>query len=139
MGEMADMALEECIDMEAMRDDYVNSYMGIQEAYDIGFIDEMGVEQKGIQDAWNRSEIPTYENIAKELEVEELKLTNAALTSSSKKSTINTEKPFPICFVCHNFMKRRRGSFGLFYFCTCTEQNTISDKAWQNTEIYKKY
>jgi len=37
----------------------------------------------------------------------------------------------PICSVCNKSMNSRMGIYGLFYFCTCKGQNTISDKTWK--------
>jgi hypothetical protein len=53
MGEMADMALEDTQTMEFLRDDFASGNMDILEAYEHGFVDEQGVEQEGMQRAWD--------------------------------------------------------------------------------------
>lgn len=44
MGEMADMTLDEVMDMEEMRFEYRSGRMNPSEAYDAGIIDEHGAE-----------------------------------------------------------------------------------------------
>lgn len=58
MGEMADMALEHVLDEEFSRIDYVMGDMSQQEAYDRGYIDELGYEQEGISQAWKNAPNP---------------------------------------------------------------------------------
>jgi hypothetical protein len=44
MGEMADAALNEVMDMEDLRHDYRMGQVSTEEAYDAGIIDEHGAE-----------------------------------------------------------------------------------------------
>jgi hypothetical protein len=53
MGEMADMFLEDVQTTEFLRDDFASGNMDILDAYEHGFVDEMGVEQEGMQRAWD--------------------------------------------------------------------------------------
>lgn len=45
MGDMADMALEQVETMESLRLEYRTGNMDAEEAYDLGFIDELGYEE----------------------------------------------------------------------------------------------
>jgi hypothetical protein len=128
MADMADFALDSVINMENLRDQYVSGDMGMEDAYDNGFIDEQGVEQGGIQDAWDRYEIPTKSNIDNQLRhaIKDFEISNFRSQSESIPKTCN-----PTCNVCKDEMLSRMGKFGKFYFCACTDQPTVSDSYWQ--------
>lgn len=44
MGEMADIALEQVLEMEFQRDQYNAGFIETTEAYELGIIDELGAE-----------------------------------------------------------------------------------------------
>jgi hypothetical protein len=143
MSEQADYVLQDIAVMDDLRDQYVNGLMPDEEAYHLGFVDEMCTEQEGIQEAWDRSSIPTVENLNTEL----LSCTKDLLIAESQKhqpvqTTValnktaikNLEKENPTCNQCHKEMHSRKGKYGKFYYCTsqCKGQSTVSDKYWQS-------
>ncbi|AUR87550.1 hypothetical protein NVP1101O_139 [Vibrio phage 1.101.O._10N.261.45.C6] len=67
MGDMADYFLSQIIDEEGARDDYVSGFMSQEEAFERGFIDHQGCMDKGLEDAWERSGIPSWNNVQNEL------------------------------------------------------------------------
>ena len=145
MGDMADFALEDVAAEEHARDEYVNGDMSMQEAFERGFLDPMGVEQEGIQDAWDRSEILTARGIDKELERWTDKLTIATHTPESTKLATrqldeiaieSLKNDCPTCNWCRTLMTPRSGRYGKFYFCSngCEKQKTVSDKYWQSVK-----
>jgi len=79
MSEQANYALQDIAMRESLADDYVNGSMSLQDAYEYGFIDETGTEQEGVQSAWDRSFIPTTENVDNALRIAELELDNAII------------------------------------------------------------
>ena len=139
MGDMTDFELESVETMESLRDSYVSGDMDINEAYENGFINEMGTEQYGMQDAWDRSSIPTEDNINSELNSIENTFYNDNNCQDTKgklneQAIRNLKKEHPTCKVCGNKMDERIGRFGAFFFCGnhCKGQKTISNKHWQS-------
>jgi len=63
MGEMADMALDEVMDMEEMRFEYRSGRMSASEAYDAGIIDEHGAEPHAtvVEDNYEDDEDEDYD------------------------------------------------------------------------------
>ena len=140
MGDMADMALEETMTMEDLRDRYVNGEMPMQEAFEHGFLDPVGVEQEGIQEAWDRNDIQTMENLNRELDKQSDLLTIAVLSDrdidtldSSKSQAV--KKPF--CKKCHKAMTICMGKFGRFFYCQhrCSGQSTINAEKWLKLNV----
>jgi len=136
MGDMADFELESVAGMENLRDDYVSGGMSMQEAYDNGFIDEMGIEQAGIQEAWDRSQIPTVDNINNQLSHAvkdfELATLRKSVANPNMQHIPSVKNPgTPTCNVCHKNMRPRDGEYGKFYYCNCVGQSCVSDKYWQ--------
>lgn len=146
MGDMADFALADVIEMENRRDQYVDGTMSDEEAFEHGFVDSLGVEQEGIQAAWDRSEIPSREYVNSEIRRQSDKLTIAMqaqeLSSMRRhKSDESTavkrlKTSAPICNVCSGEMLTRMGKYGKFYYCPngCAGQKCVGDTAWQNQE-----
>ena len=149
MGEMADYTLEQVIETEFARDEYVSGSMSMQEAYDRGFLDEMGAEQVGIQAAWDRSGIHNAESLdreikdaAKDFEIADLRtdLDIANGESYSRRVLLNKAvianlyKPSPTCNTCATQMTERDGKYGKFYCCAnrCPGQKAVSDSYWQS-------
>ncbi len=158
MGEMADMALDCAFEEEADADEYVQGDMSMEDAYEHGFLDSTGAEVN-MEDAWERSPIPTPEALDQQLQVAELQLQVTSQSSSSmsvskairiyeairickeagltvininKEAVKNLNKECPTCNCCGEEMTTRIGKFGKFYFCTCPDQVTVSDKYWQS-------
>ena len=125
MGDMADFELESVVTMEGLRDNYVSGDMDMHEAYEHGFLDEMGIEQEGIQAAWDRSEIPTIDNLNNQLShaVKDIEL-------STLRKQLSQPCSNPICSMCHKEMGERHGKYGKFYYCGCSGQKCISAKNW---------
>ena len=46
MGEMADLALEETMIMEDLRDQYHDRNMSLEDAYEVGIVNELGIEEE---------------------------------------------------------------------------------------------
>jgi hypothetical protein len=143
MGDMADFELESVATMEGLRDDYVSGAMPMGAAYDHGFIDEMGCEQ-GMQEAWGRTAIGSIDTLNTLLEIEQLNIDvltykKAAMVNKARvlnaKAIVNLLKPFPTCNICENEMKERAGKFGVFYFCACEGQKTVSKQYWDSVRI----
>ena len=161
MGEMADMALYDCMINESYADDYVSGDMSKADAYEHGFIDEIGIENPHIQSAWHRSTfLMSNSERYRELEVLDLQLSLSSFSTNklnepigidvisvvdgvSKKIRLN-EKGYenlrlenPTCNICHQQMTPRNGVYGKFYFCSnqCDGQKTVSDKYWQSIKI----
>ena len=158
---MADFELERVAEEEAGRSDYVNGFMDLQEAYERGYVDEIGTEQ-GLEYAYSESFIPTMENVNNELRITELEFTNSMLSRDNTperrqvkvgftplktgkgiqvglnpEATKNLANETPTCNVCREFMQPRAGKFGKFYFCRCDGQPTVSDKYWRNVKKEK--
>lgn len=68
MGDMAAVALAEALEMEHLRDEYVQGQVTAQEAYDLGITDSYGTEQEGVEAAWDRSSIGTCEELDREID-----------------------------------------------------------------------
>ena len=144
MGEMADMSLDMISYAEHERDVYVSGGMDMQEAYDLGIIDESGVEV-GIGDAWERSSIGSIDSINTELKIATLEFdvaTNKSEYSAvgnplNEKAIANLLNDKPTCNICELIMSERVGKFGKFYFCKCPEQGTVSDIYWQKQGLNK--
>jgi hypothetical protein len=151
MGDMADFAIEGVIEMENLRDQYVNGDMSMQEAFDHGFLDPMGGEQEGIDDAWNRSFIPSKDNLDQELRKQSDQMTiamqaheiNANIGRPPTYQEVGPERrkqdaaprpELPSCSVCGQDMPARDGRYGKFYYCVnhCSNQKCVSDKYWQS-------
>lgn len=134
MSDMADFELESIVTMENLRDEYVSGDMSMEEAYENGFIDEMGIEQEGIQTAWDRSQIPTVENINNQLSHAIKDFEIATLRKSQPNPNLQylppTKPKLPICNVCHKDMQPREGKYGKFYYCNCLGQKGVSAKSW---------
>jgi hypothetical protein len=145
MGEMAGMALDRCMIEEDMLDEYCNSTMGLSEAYENGFIDEMGVETQGVQSGWDRTIIGGIDTINNELlhaekdfqifmyQGEAIEVANDKVIILNGEAVANLSKEYPTCNCCRVTMKVQSGRFGKFYFCgnKCEGQSTVSDKYWQ--------
>jgi hypothetical protein len=122
MADMADMFLYEVIEEENNRDSYCSGLMSPEEAFERGYLDTLGVEV-GMQEAWDRSSIGTLEELKQELVIADMQLhqiTNRVMSGDK-----------PTCNTCRSKMSSRKGKFGKFYFCSCPEQVTVSDKYWQ--------
>ena len=144
MGQHAEDAISDVISEEFARDKYVSGYTSMQEAYDCGFIDEVGTEQGGIQEAWDRSIIPTIENLNTEIKdatkdfiIASAMNVEGTVTGRTKlisKAVKNLSNKVPTCNKCDQLMKTREGQYGKFYFCDnrCAGQGTVSDKYWQS-------
>lgn len=144
MGDMADFELESVVTVEGLRDNYVSGDMPIQEAYDNGFIDEIGVEQEGMKQAWDRAPVGSLDTLNSLLEVEQLNIDvltyKKAVIENEKgilnpKAIVNLLKQSPTCNICENEMTERYGAYGVFYFCNCKEQGTVSKKYWDSVRI----
>jgi len=140
MGEMSDYELQDIVIAEQRRDDYIARYMTSQDAYDNGFIDEMGVEQLGIKETWDRSSIPTLENLNNELtiNIQKLNCNNIEKTIFlNKEATENLKKDMPTCNICRTEMSKETGRYGVFYYCinSCDGQKAVSAKYWNSIRI----
>ena len=93
MGEMADFALEQVCTMESLRDDYVLGHMSSSEAYEHGFLDEIGFEQEGMQAAWDRNGIPTIGHLNNELKLCSKDLEISTLRSNNSRRKAKISKP----------------------------------------------
>lgn len=151
MGEIAYMAIIDCITMEMLRESFASGEMGLSEAYDHGFVDELGVEQEGIQEAWDRLEIWTKEGLDNEISHASKDFTIAELRSDMKNKPSkprlnhgaikNLSKEYPTCNTCEELMTPCNGRYGKFYYCpnSCKEQKTVSDSYWQKIkDEYKR-
>lgn len=142
MGDMSLMAQIEAIDEEGRCDEFVAGHMSQEDAYDYGLLDENGAETAGIQAAWERSAIPTEDNLHLELSAAEMgiilnnRMEAAKSSGLNKKALQNLLKESPTCNICDNSMEPRVGVFGKFYFCGggCEGQRTVSDKYWQSVK-----
>ena len=144
MGDIADMELDSVIDMEGYRDDYVQGLISDEKSHDMGFLNELGIEQDGIQDAWDRSKIGTLDELNNMIEVEMLHLDVCTYRKAksyhrrgklNNKAIVNLLKEYPTCNVCENEMTERHGVYGVFYFCSCEEQKTVSQSYWDKVRI----
>lgn len=146
MGDMADMALDDVFIMEGLRDEYVEGNVSLQEAYEHGFVDQMGVEQEGIQEAFDRASIGSIDSLNNELShtIKDFELLNKSPIQKSvrlnKQAIANLEKENPTCNICANEMSPRSGRYGKFYFCPnyCEGQSTVSDNYWQTIKAKQK-
>lgn len=142
MGDMADMFLDSCMQHEAEWDDYFNGHMSDEAAMDAGILDSTGTVTNSAQfeRVINRNPIPTVDNLNQELKLATAQLGSTRSVSVSRdiRQTLNQaaidnlSKPHPTCNWCGEQMDVRNGKFGKFYFCTCPEQKTVSDKYWQS-------
>ncbi len=144
---MAVFFLEQVYEEESRRDDYALGFMSMEDAYEYGFIDESGCEQRAIKDSYDRNKIHTYESISDELRIAEADLNSCNSKHSNKvllsdpyknlneKAIENLFKEHPSCNVCHKEMSKRNGKFGAFYFCSCEGQKTVSEKYWLSIRI----
>jgi len=145
MGEMADYALEQVLTEEFARDEYVSGSMSMQEAYDRGFLDEMGTETRGIQSAWDRAGIHNADSLNRELKDAAKDFEIADLRTDlgdryerkvllNKAAIGNLYKEVPTCNCCTSPMTGREGQYGKFYFCAnrCPSQKAVSDSYWQS-------
>ena len=142
MAEMADYELISLAEYSYIADAYVSGELSLEDAYDMGFIDEYGTEQEGVQEAWDRNSIGTLENIDNEMRFLEThfkqgvnqppKLNKEA--KLDKEAIANLSKDRPTCNYCRESMSAQNGKYGKFYFCPnqCKEQKTVSDKYWQS-------
>ena len=148
MGDMADMFLQEVCTTESMRDDYSNGFISNIEAYEIGFIDEAGIESEGISEAYGRNELLSLDGVNKSLLHESVKFDNLSLLSKVSESSgaslneaaiLNLINDSPTCNLCGDLMRGQAGKFGKFYFCgnRCDGQKTVSDKYWQSVRLQK--
>ncbi len=67
MGDMAMMALERAGTEESLADDYIAGNMGMEEAYEHGFLDATGAETQGMQSQWDRTPIGTLESLNQQI------------------------------------------------------------------------
>lgn len=151
MGEMADMALELCIQHEAEWDDYHCGFMSDEDAFESGIIDSQGyADSAQMERVIERNKIPTVENMNNELShaIKDLTIASSQQVypstplsrSQSIKNTLNEaaianlKKPNPTCNWCGQQMPSREGKYGKFYFCAnrCPGQKTVSDSYWQS-------
>ena len=141
MGDMADYFLEQVIEEESQRDNYVSGFMCMEDAYERGYIDETGSETRGMQEAWDRAGIGDRESIDRDLMIAEADLNRASYqyhTPAAPRAQLNQaairnlRNDRPTCNVCRNLMQPREGRFGKFYFCSCPDQKTVSDSYWQS-------
>jgi hypothetical protein len=125
MSEMADMTNEVHENEEFLLDDYFCGSMSDQDAYEIGIIDEHGaISQSDLERASRRNNNFTMPSIDQEIHSADIAL-NAAARANIKKDA-------PTCNYCDKQMQPRVGKYGKFYFCSCPEQVTVSDKYWQS-------
>jgi hypothetical protein len=147
MGDMADYARESDEEAEHQMDRYVNGCMDNEEAYDRGILDERGIEQEGVQEAWDRSLIGTLEELNSAIEFQVMNMqisshpsegfTEGTLTQHlNKKAIDNLTKERPTCNICEEMMSEQTGKYGKFYYCNnyCDGQKTVSDKYWQSVK-----
>lgn len=142
MGDMSLMAQCDAIDEEGARDEFVAGHMSMGDAYDRGFLDSEGCETEGITAAWERSAIPTMDNLQRDLDDALSDLSSIGRAAREKYSAnqlnalaiANLSNEYPTCNICAASMSPRSGAFGKFYFCGggCKEQGTVSDKYWQS-------
>ena len=140
MGMHADDTVYATIDMEALRDEYVNGDISSEDAFDLGFLDASGMEQEGMEAAWDRSLIGTPSDLSHELRhaLADLEVTNRApvvLRGLNLEAKRNLLRPRPTCNICGRMMDSREGKYGKFYYCNCKDQGTVSDKYWQSVRI----
>ena len=140
MGMHAGDAVYSSIDMEALRDDYVNGGISSGDAFDLGFLDASGMEQEGMEAAWDRSLICTPSELSHELRhaLSDLESTDRApvvLRGLNLEAKRNLLRPRPTCNICRKMMDSREGKYGKFYYCHCKDQSTVSDKYWQSVRI----
>jgi len=146
MGEMSDYFNEDIEAYESLRDDYVSGDMSIHDAYDHGFLDETGCETAGMSAAWDRSTLHTFESAQEALLIAETQLSQphwrgqGARTEGLRspdvglndQAILNLYKPGPTCNWCSEAMHEREGKFGIFFWCKCPEQVTVSKKYWDS-------
>ncbi|MDB4575405.1 hypothetical protein N9112_00415 [bacterium] len=147
MGDMADMALDAVIEHEALLDEYVSGNVSLQDAYEEGIVDEMGVEQSGVQAAWDRSPIPTMEVLDTSLHIAGLEFDLAVaqqepvarVSRLNSKAIENLSNAAPTCNICEKIMSSQKGRYGKFYYCKskCKGQKTVSDSYWQDVRRNK--
>ena len=157
MGEMAGYFLDEVCDEESLREDYALGFMSHEDAYDHNFINEMGYEQNGIQDAYDRIKLNDRSGLDDELNSTMLMLdigipstttTHSQERHSSERQSSgfsydrlseeaieNLFKEHPTCNICRKEMGKRTGKFGAFYFCSCKGQGTVSESYWNSVKI----
>ncbi|AUR88187.1 hypothetical protein NVP1110O_59 [Vibrio phage 1.110.O._10N.261.52.C1] len=142
MGEMADLSIDYALETEEQAYNYLSGGSTIYDAYDQGLIDEGGgatQDMSHISDrVWN--DLTDADNqlshAVKDLSISSQ--TSSTLIKRSKHDALNKAaianlyKPRPTCNWCGEMMEGRDGKFGKFYFCTCPEQKTVSDKYWQS-------
>lgn len=63
MGEQAELTLGTVCVAEGLRDSYAAGFMADEEATEHGFISCTGVESEGTEEAWERSNIGTREQL----------------------------------------------------------------------------
>ena len=137
MGEMADFFLDDVYEMECLRDEYVDGNMSQQDAYNMGFVNELGYEEENMQMAFDRSNMQTKGDLSNDLnntikDFEVLNLRNSASVSIKSK--------FPKCKICKETMLPRQGKYGKFYYCKnqCEGKKCVNDKYWQK-QFYRNY
>ena len=145
MGEMAEIALDDCAAFEAEHDAFMTGNMSIHDAFEKGIIDHDGciVDMQQFEMSINRNSIKTLENLNNELSHAEKDFELAMSRSErdakhqlrevlSEEAIANIAKPNPTCNICSEQMRERMGKFGKFYFCECPDQCTVSDEYWQS-------
>ncbi len=137
MGEMADCLIDDIFEMESQKDLYASGFMGMEDAFDLGFIDASGVEH-GLDRAYSDSVIGTREELDSGILTQGLLLQVAdgnrvsGNNSAPSPYRLALKKNGPTCNVCRLEMKARNGKFGKFYYCKCPDQVTVSDRYWQS-------
>lgn len=147
MGMHAQDCLDMAIDHEAEWDDYFAGNMSDFEAYEKGILDSQGyADVAQLNRVIDRNEIGTRESLDRQLRDAQKDLMIGDLISNNygnKRSVLNQaaianlKKPRPTCNICGEMMKPRDGKYGKFYFCTCPDQCTVSDKYWQKVRHHE--
>lgn len=150
MGMHAQDCVNMSIDHEAEWDEYFAGGISDEEAYEKGILDSQGyADAAQLNRVIDRNEIGNYESLDRQLRDAQKDLMLSDLGSNNygdkrsnkygnKRSVLNQaaidnlKKPRPTCNVCGEMMKPRDGKYGKFYFCSCPDQCTVSDKYWQS-------
>ena len=153
MGMHADDAVNMAINHEAEWDEYASGSMSDYDAYEAGILSHDGyVDSIQLERAVARNPIPTWDEVNNQLDHATKDFELSTLRSSvskpspsrgSKRRVLNQaaidnlKKPRPTCNWCGEMMEPRNGKYGKFYFCTCPEQCTVSDKYWQSVRRHE--
>lgn len=129
MGDHADDAINDAIDYALAADRFLDGDMDWDEAMDHDFIGPASDFNEVLHYAADHREVESLRTINRKLSqtIGVFDSLNCSLSVTQK-----TLLEFPTCNICHQSMTQRNGKYGLFYFCECAGQPTVSDKYWQS-------